>query len=107
MAVKKSCNEIGFVAVDFAGLAAAHEVTKQGLGNFGICFGSQRVAQHRGRDSHIEQVQPAIHPRKSFGKVGFRMAKRDFVEPARNGHIAAERIAHQLLIKTLDSRQDC
>ncbi len=61
MAVKKSRNQIGFIAVDFAGLAAPHEIAKQGLGDFRIRVGSERLAQHRGRDRHIQQMQPAIH----------------------------------------------
>ncbi len=107
MTVKKSCNQVCLVAVDFAGLAAPHKVSKQSLGNFRIRVRSERVPQHRGRDGHIEQVQPAIHLGKSFRQAFVGVAKRDFVEPARNGHIAAERVAHQLLIKTLDCRQDC
>ena len=107
MAVKKSCDEIGFVAVDFAGLAAANKVAKQGLGDFRIRVWSECLAQHRGRDGHIQQMQPAVHPRESFREVVLRVAKRDLIEPAWNGHIAAERISHQLLIKTLDCRQDC
>ncbi len=34
MAVKKSGNQVGFIAVDFAGLAAAHKIAKQSLGDF-------------------------------------------------------------------------
>ena len=52
-------------------------------------------------------MQPAIHARQSFRKIALGMAKRNLIEPARNGHIAAERIPHQLLVETLDGRQDC
>jgi hypothetical protein len=106
MAVKKSCNEIGFVAVDFAGLAALYKVAKQSLGHFGIRVRSERLAHHRGRDGHIQQIQPAIHPGESFRKVSFRVTERDLIEPARNRHITAERVSQQLLIEALDCCQD-
>src|ERR1700733_9604465 len=106
MAVKKSRDEISLVTVDFAGLAPTHKITQQGFGDFGIRVRCERLTQHCRRDSHVQQMQPAIHAGESFRKILLRVAERDFIEPARNGYIAAERVSQKLLVKTLDCRQD-
>src|SRR5260370_13234685 len=106
MAIKKSRNQVGLIAIDLAGLAAANKVTRPGLSDFRISLWRERLAQHCGCNRHIQKMEPAIHPGKSFGQVALRLAERYLVEPGRNGDIAAERIPHQLLVKTLDCRQD-
>src|SRR5271163_2990608 len=106
MAVQESGNKIGLVAIDFAGLAPADKIAEQGLGNFRIYVGSERLPQHGGRDGHVEHVQPAIHARESFGEITFTVAKRERSEAVGNRNLAAEHVLEQLLIKTLDGRQN-
>jgi hypothetical protein len=74
MTVKESRNQIRFIAVDVSGLAPPHEITQQGLSDFGIRFGSERLAQHSRRDGHVQQVKPAVHPRQSVGQFALGMA---------------------------------
>jgi len=107
MAVKERGDQIGLVAVDLAGFAPPYEVAQQALGDFRIGVGRQRLPQHGGRDGHIQQMQPAIHAGKGFREIFVVMTKRNLVKPARNGHITAERVSHQLLVKPLDGCQDC
>ena len=43
VSVKKSGDQIGFVAVDIARLATADEISQQGFSHFGIRIGGERL----------------------------------------------------------------
>ena len=107
MAVEKSCDQVGLVAVDVAGLAAPYEITEQCFRDFRIRIWGKGLPQHGGCDRHVEHMQPAIHAGQSFRQIPVSMAERSFVEAARNRNLAAKQIAQQLLIKTLDGCQNC
>ncbi len=106
MAIEKSCNQIGLIAVDIVRFPAPHKVSQQRLSDLGIRFRSQRLAQHRWGNGHVQQMQPAIHVGKDAGEVSLGMSKRVFVETARNRDVSAEGIPHELLIEALDCRED-
>ncbi len=106
MPVEKCRDEIRLVAVHIAGFTPADKITKQGFGDFGIGIRRQRLSEHRRRDRHIQQVQPAVHPRQCIGKFSIGVAKRVSVETARNRHVAAERVAQEFLIEALNGRQN-
>ena len=107
MAVKERSDQVSLVTIHFTGRAAAHKVAQQSLGYFGVGVGSKRVAQHGRRDRHVEQVQPAIHPRESSGQFALGMAQRVLVEPLGHRHVTAEAIPHELLIEALHRRENC
>ncbi len=107
MSVEKSRDQIGFVAVYVAWLAAAHKVAKQGFGNFGVRFRRQRLAQHGGGNRHIEHVQPAVHAGERFGQVALGLTQCVRVESAGNRHVPTKLVAQELLIETLDRSQNC
>jgi hypothetical protein len=52
-------------------------------------------------------MQPAIHAGKSFREIALGMAKGKLIESARKWNVAAEQVSQQLLVETLDRRQDC
>ena len=106
MAIEKSCNQISLVAIDIAGFAAPYEIAQQSFGDFRIGIGSEGLAKHGGRNCHVQQMQPAIHPRERVGQLTLGMAQGVLVETARNRHVAAKRIPQELLVEALDRRQN-
>ena len=106
MTIKKSCDQVGLIAIYVAGVFFPGVIAEHGLGNFRINLSGKSPPQHGRRDGLIEQAQPAAHLVERGPDFAFSLLQGNRFQPCRNRDFAADVVLQELFVEALHGGQN-